>query len=253
MTSKLWMFAYKMGSESAKKLQAGLGVLQIKHENSNFVGKTGQVILNWGAGSGVFCAHVGNALVLNPPHLVDIAVNKLSFFEHMSGWGHPRLPEWTTKQSVAQGWIEDGYKAVARTKLEGCKGAGLVVCHNQLDFIPAKLYTRLINIVSEYRVYMFNEDVIDTRIKQNAPETAANPDGVLIGEEVLFCQLYNKKVPEDVYVQAKKAAKKLGLTTCGLDIVWDGEKAYVIEANTAPYLGDVTVQKYVSAFKQKYG
>jgi glutathione synthase/RimK-type ligase-like ATP-grasp enzyme len=237
---KLWMFAYKNVSESAKLLAEKADIWMIKHEGSNFKGKPGQFILNWGAGTGVYTAATGGAVLLNPPQLIDIAVSKLEWFEQMHRKGGPRVPEWTTSIRTARGWIEDGETVVCRTQLEGCKGAGIVVAKKDVDIVRSPLYTIKVDNAKEYRVYMFNDEVLDFRIKKGKPT-----NGMMIGDDIEFV-MTDELPPDDVILQARKAARCLKLTTQGVDVVWDGEKAYVLETNTAPYLGIQTAKKYAA-------
>lgn len=250
LDEKLWLFSYSLKSESAKLLADKLDVWIIKHEGSNYRGKNGQFIFNWGAGTGVYNAKTGGATLLNPPNLVDVAVNKLEFFQAMIGKDSPRLPFWTSSKNMARMWLEGGHTVVARTRLEGAKGNGLVVLKNPLDFVEASLYTLKVNNIREYRVYMWNDEVLDARVKTLEKAKIAKQDGMLTGEDVQFVQIPLEDVPEDVKVQARKAARKLKLTTQGLDIVWDGNWAWVLESNSAPYLGIQTANKYVEKIKK---
>lgn len=241
---KLWLFPYAGYSESAKLLAEKADIWMIKHEGSKFVGKPGQFILNWGAGTGVYCAKTGQATLLNPPELIDIAVNKRDWFEQMNRRNGPRVPMWTTSKRTALGWLEDGETVVCRTKLEGAKGAGIVVAKKPLDIVDARLYTIKVGNLKEYRVYMFNDEVLDYRLKRGKPT-----DGMMIGDDIEFV-MTDEPLPEDVKTQAQKAARCLKLTTQGIDVIWDGEQAFVLETNTAPYLGIQTAKKYAARLKQ---
>ena len=251
LDERLWVFGYKMASESAKLLAEKLDVWMIRHEGSTWHGKKGQYVLNWGAGTGVYCAHTGYATILNRPELIDIAVNKWSFFRRMRGDNAPRCPFWTTDQEQAKAWLAGGETLVARTRLEGAKGDGIVVINKPVDFVPAPLYTIKVDIQSEYRVYMFDGDVIDVRQKLLAKNGIPDPNGMRYGEQYEFCQMQDlNEMPADCWTQAKRAINKLGLFTCGLDVIWDGKKAWVLEANSAPYLGEKTAIKYANAIKK---
>lgn len=253
LEDKLWVYPYKMASKSAVDLAAGLDIWMIKHEGSQWKGSTGRYVLNWGAGTGVFNVKIGNAKLLNTPKQIDIAVNKLDFFNSMMGDEAPRLPFWTNSPAVAKAWLASGLTVIARTKLEGCKGDGLVVLKKPLDFCQANLYTVKVPSTEEYRVYMFNGEVLDTRVKLLGDGKEANPDGMRYEEDKYeYCQLKTgKTVPEDVKAQAVKAIRKIGLFTGGVDVLYDAgtNLATVLEVNSAPYLGGGTVDKYVRAFQ----
>lgn len=246
---RIWIFPYKMASEGAKLLAQKLDCLRIKTDGSDFRGKQGQFILGWGAGTGVYNpSRTGSATLLNPPKLIDIAVNKTRFFDQMDEPGGPRTPDWTTSARTAGKWLDDGKIVVAREHVEGAKGSGIKVIRNPLDFIYAPLYTvRVENPVAEYRVYMWKDEVVDIRIKRGKYRA----DGMLVGDDVEFIIMDDMNdAPADVWTQAKKAARKLPLATQGLDVIWDGKKAYVLESNTAPYLGIQTANKYAKRITQ---
>lgn len=250
LDNKLWIYSYRMGSESAIALADALDVYIIKHENSTFRGEAGKYILNWGAGTGVFNAKAGGATIFNTPQQIDLAVNKLDFFKGCLGLEAPRLPFWTTAKNQAEAWLSAGHVVIARTKLEAAKGQGLVVCKNPLDIPDAKLYTVKVSSTEEYRVYMFNGEVLDARVKLLAQNKQPDSDGMRYGEQYEFCPL-RRELPEDVKEQARRAIKKTGLLTGGVDVLFDSttETATVLEVNTAPYVGEGTAEKYAEALK----
>lgn len=252
LDKRLWLFPYKGGSESAEKLSEKLGILKIKREGSTFVGKAGAFILNWGAGTGNFNANIGFAKVLNPPNLVDIAINKKAFFSAMLGDNAPRLPFWTTSEQQARAWLATGYKVVIRKVLEGSKGEGIVLAKKPLDFQAGKLYTMLEPSTHEYRTYVFDGKVIDAREKVLKAGETADPDNMRYDDaKYLFKNMDLLTLPGEVILHSERCAKKLGLLTGGVDVIYNsGSKtATVLEFNTAPYLGDYTVTKYANALK----
>lgn len=241
LMKKLWVYPYKTGSEMAKMIADYAGVLQIKRQNSEFVGKKGQYVLNWGSGTGNFRANIGQATLLNPPELVDMSINKIRYFEQMGRGDGPRLPEWTTWEVTARRWLTEGREVIARTVVDGCQGAGIVVMKKPLDFVYAPLYTIRVDNVAEYRIYMFGEQIIDYRLK-----VGEYTNGMCVGRNVEF-EIIDGQLPPDVAAQAIKAARCLKLMVQGLDIIWDGKKAYVLETNTAPWLGTRIATRYARA------
>lgn len=258
-SGKIWVYPYNSHSESAKDLATALGAQRIKREDSAFIGKAGDVIVNWGSGTGNFQAKVGKARVLNPPQLIDKAINKRDFFSAMLGLDGPRLPFWTTSDEQAKAWISSGYIVIGREKLEGSKGEGIRVMKNAVDFHSAKLYTMMVPSTTEFRVYVFDGVSVDAREKRLKSGGTADTNGMRYDEtNYLFCEhvsgsntvrVFPNHVPQDVLTQAEKAAKKLGLLTGGIDVLWDGSKAFVLEYNTAPYLGDHTTAIYAKLLK----
>ena len=255
LEDKLWIWSYKMGSKSAKAMAEALDIWMIKHEGSTWKGSTGRTVLNWGAGTGVFNLKVGNAKLLNTPAQVDLAVNKLDFFRACIGDKAPRLPFWTSNPQQAKAWLYNGLTVIARTTLEGAKGAGLVVMKKSVDFVPASLYTVRTPSSGEYRVYMFNGEVLDSRVKLLAEGSEEHPDGMRHEDKYEYCKLKDGSVlPPDVAQQAKLAIAKVGLFTGGVDVLWDDQTglATVLEVNSAPYIGGDTADKYAEAFKDYF-
>ena len=253
LEDKLWIWSYKMSSKSALAMADALDIWMIKHEGSQWKGSTGRYVLNWGAGTGVFNLPLGNAKLLNTPHQVDLAVNKLDFFKACLGDKAPRLPFWTTSPEQAKAWLYNGLTVIARTKLEGAKGDGLVVMKKSLDFVKASLYTVRTPSSGEYRVYMFNGEVLDARVKLLAEGAEEHPDGMRHEDKYEYCKL-QEPLPDDVGAQAKLAIAKVGLFTGGVDVLYDeGTKlATVLEVNSAPYIGQGTAEKYALSFQDYF-
>lgn len=252
LEEKLWIYSYRMGSKSALALADALDVWLIKHEGSKWKSSPDRFVLNWGAGTGVFNLKIGNAKLLNTPKQIDVAVNKLDFFRACMGDNAPRLPFWTTNENQAKAWLSNGLSVVARTKLEGAKGAGLTVMNKPLDFVSASLYTVKTPSSGEYRVYMFNGEVVDYRVKLLAEGAEEHPDGMRHEDKYEYCKLKEgETLPEDVRVQARLAIAKTGLFTGGVDILYDEHTGWatVLEVNSAPYIGGDTAEKYAEAFK----
>lgn len=252
MTKTLWIYPYKPTSKSALVLANELDTYCIKHEGSKFAGKEDQIILNWGAGTGVFNVKIGQASLLNSPKSVDRCINKISFLYDMHNSDEePRIPAFTERQSRAKKWLEEGLTVIARTKIEGAKGAGLVVMHSPSEFVEASLYTVKVSSTHEYRIYMFGDRPIDVRIKKAEKDKT---DLDQMRHNYLFSRLDGglSKVPEDVLTQAVKAMRSINLFTGGLDILYDAStnKATILEMNTAPYLGGGTAEKYADAFTE---
>lgn len=247
----LWVFGYKPGSKSARALADALDVWMLKHEGSKFRGKHGQYIINWGAGTGVFNARVGDAKVLNPPAAIDRNVNKISFLYDMSSRNGPRCPSWTESENIAYRWLVDGNPIVARTRVEGHDGQGLILMKKPLDFVHAPLYTVKVDSVAEYRLYMFGNEIIDARVKTFALGKRPEPeDKIRIGDDWVYNPIKVQNLPADVAVQAAKAMPRTGLLYGGLDVIVDKDGlAYILEMNTAPYLGRTTAAKYAAKFK----
>jgi hypothetical protein len=256
LDEKLWVFPWKAGSKSALALADALDVWCLKHEGSKFSGGAGKIILNWGAGTGVFNPKVNGATIWNTPAKVDVAVNKREFFKAMAGEDGPRIPFWFKDLVFAERLLQAGHVLIARDVLESCKGDGIRVVKNKLDIGNSPMYTMKVENTHEFRVYIFNGKVIDSRIKLLARGQEADVDGMRWHEDKYeFCKHEGVELPADVVKQSELCAAKLGLMTVGIDVVFNGDGAdlnspgiaTVLEANTAPYLGGDTAEKYAAA------
>jgi hypothetical protein len=128
------------------------------------------MVLNWGS-----TAHPKwledrrfrlKPLFVNHADSVKKAIDKLAFFQHLSGVDGVPLLKWTDKRQVALGWLEKGRHVICRKKLGGSSGEGIVLARTAEDLIDAPLYTRYYPKTHEFRVHIFNGQVIDLTQKK---------------------------------------------------------------------------------------
>lgn len=121
----------------------------------------------------------------------------------------------------------------------------------------APLYTRAISNAGEYRVHVFNGQVILYQKKSRRVDEEGNvitPEGEEADVRNLSSNwVYrtgNLRRLERVELLAIDAVRALGLDFGAVDIIMDGEGAvYVLEVNTAPGLGNTSTQEaYRRAF-----
>jgi len=246
------IYPYKEGSRSAKDLAGGLGAKRIKHEGSKFKGRAGKVVINWG--SSKLPAELTKCRVINKPEAVATAANKLSFFAAIVE--HASVPNYTTKRDEALAWVREGKVVVARTILNGNSGAGIVLVEEEADIVDAPLYTEYVPKKQEYRVHVFNGEVIDVQRKARKKEVADEDvnwkirnmaNGFIFARDEALGD-----VPADVLEQAKLAVVGLGLEFGAADVIFNDkqQRAFVLEVNTAPGLSGTTLDNYVKAFKE---
>ncbi len=142
----MFIYPYKEGSNSAKALAVALGAKMIRLENSKFRGSPDKVVINWG--NSMTNEEIEKAVVLNKPEAIQLASDKLVFFETVDG--KIPIPEWTLKKDVVFNWLESS-AAVVREVLNGHSGKGIVVVESAKEFETylqernkGKLYTRYI-------------------------------------------------------------------------------------------------------------
>lgn len=247
---KLFIYSYDEKSESVDKLKAALKekgheALSIKHQGSTFKGGRDKRVLNWGSSD--LPREVRLSSIINPEQAVHTAIDKIEAFRVMEK-NLVSLPLWDTENSFSQ----QQYPIVCRTKIKGADGAGIVIANKPDELVDARLYTQLVASTHEYRVMVHKHDIISTQIKhqkKDAPKgasafirTTANGWGFDVAE----------KVPAKVKEQANEAVSALGLDIGGVDVVWDGLRAYVLEVNTAPQLTPYTAGKLADSLIKQY-
>jgi len=248
---KLFIYSYDEKSESVDKLKAALKekgheALSIKHQGSTFKGGRDKRVLNWGSSD--LPRDVRLSSVINREDAVHSAVDKLMTFGVLLA-NKVHLPLWSIDRRA---FNEGDFPIVCRTKVKGADGAGIVIANKPEELVDARLYTQLIASTHEYRVNVSHGEVFATQIKRqkkDAPKgassfirTTANGWGFDVAD----------KVPAKVKEQAIAAVKALGLDIGGVDVVWDGLRAYVLEVNTAPQLTPYTAGKLADSLIKQY-
>lgn len=256
------VYAYKQGSASALALAQGLGIKVLKREGSKWRGGALDKVINWG------CSELPGILlqcnIINHPSAVALSANKLSSFRKFAEWNTPpeangigwaiSLPEWTEDKAVAQGWLDANKAVVARQKLTGHSGEGIVIVNPGEQLVDAPLYVQYVKKTHEYRVHVLCGEVVDVQRKarrQDVPDEEVNwqvrnhANGFIYARE-------NVEVADSVKEQALLAVEALGLDFGAVDIIWNErhQKPYVLEVNTAPGLTGATLEGYVQRFKE---
>ena len=208
-------------------------------------------MINWGCSNG----NVRVDHVINRFDSVARAGNKLHTFEALKDAEGIRIPEFTTDVDVAYKWLrEDHVAVVARTKLTGHSGAGIVLVSEQDATLPAApLYVRYVKKQQEFRVHVAFGEVIDVQEKRKRRDL---PDDFATNFQVrnhqtgwVYCR-ENIVEPERLREMAVAAVSKLGLDFGAVDLIYNAKRneVYCLEVNTAPGLEGSTVDKYAAAF-----
>ncbi len=237
------IYAYNNGSRSARALSGALNVLRLRHEGSRFRQRSSDLIINWGSGS---CPY---ANVLNPSSAVTAASDKLLALRALENHDSINVPPFTTNRDVANQWLDDNKKVVCRTLLRANSGRGIVVAETQGEMVQAPLYTQYVPKTQEYRVHVFDGEVLDVQRK------ARNRD---IADEDVNWQIRNHSngfifaregvtLPQAALEQAVEAVSALSLDFGAVDMIYNERRDtyYVLEVNTAPGLEGTTLEKYV--------
>lgn len=237
------VFSYKYKSKSAGALAKALGVKFMLHEHSQY---KGDFIINWGGSTGPNLK-VGQT-ILNHPLAVARAIDKYRAFCFLREAKVSHVP-FTSVKAEAQQWLDDGSMVFARTT-NGHGGKGITVV-NPGEIIPdAPLYTKYIKKSKEYRVHVFDDEILDVTEKRKKAGVDANP---LIRNHAngwVFCR-QNIEEPEGLQQLALAAIAAVDLDFGAVDIIYNKHynQLYVLEVNTAPGLEGTTLEKYKNAIQ----
>lgn len=245
--AKLFIHGYMKGSGSVKGLKEALGATVIKREGSKFKGAAGKTVLNWGCSS--LPPEVMKCRVINNPAAVALAANKLHAFRAMDELVN--IPEFTTDRATAEGWINDGGVCVCRQKLTGHSGEGIVIAENLDEMVNAPLYVKYIKKNQEYRVHVFNGEVMDVQRKArkaDVPDDAVNWQVRNLAGGFIFAR-EGFEPPAMALEESVAAVDALGLDFGAVDVIYNDREgqAYVIEVNCAPGLTGTTLDNYAAA------
>ena len=251
--SRTRMYAQNEHSKSAKALSEMLGVKRIKHRDSKFSPKETDQIINWGSSS--LPVGYSSVRVLNRPEVVGKVTNKLKFFREMRDSGTCVVP-WTTSKLEVKEWLDRGSLVVARTKLTGHSGEGIVLIENEEGIVDAPLYTKYIPKKFEYRLHFICGELMWKQKKGRSLDTPDdNVDWKIRNRANGFIYMNNNvSVPSDVVTEANNAFYKSGLDFGAVDVIYNEKKnkAYVLEINTAPGLEGSTLEIYRDYFKSVF-
>jgi carbamoylphosphate synthase large subunit len=221
-------------------------------------------VINWGLGRQEIDRNTnyGSRIVfdhcINHPNSVDLAVNKLKAFEVFLRNELP-TPRWTPSRNIALSWLDRGFSVVVRSRLCGHSGQGIELIKDNTEELPfAPLYTRYINKQAEYRVHVYNGQVIDFQQKRRR-QAHHNPNWQIRSHinGWNYTRTFNPILTSDETNRIKlagiAAVRTLGLTFGAVDIVTSGSNSpYILEVNTAPGLEGRTLLAYLKAITEKY-
>lgn len=154
---------------------------------------------------------------------------------------------YTTSSQTLQEWLQEGSTIVARTLLRSSEGKGIVVFSNE-DTVPiAPVYTKYCKKKREYRVHIFNDQVVSV-LEKRRKKGAYNGESKIrnTANGYVFCR-ENVTEPEGIRELALKASKVTDSHFKGVDIGYNEKlnQLFVIEVNSAPGMEGSTINDYV--------
>lgn len=249
--SKLRVLPYKSGSKSAREVVNSLAPNAIMKKQRTPVYGRAKVLLNWGHSSPAFS--LSNVVVLNKPEAVSRASNKLTALQVMQAAG-VSIPEFTTDISVARSWIEDERMVLCRKLLRSNSGKGIVVAKEVEDLVSAPLFVKYVRKEKEYRLHVFNGEVIDLVEKRRRSGFDNNPaynKYIRSYEQGWIMARDGAVVSNATKAECIKAVRALGLDFGAVDVVIrkSDNVPVVLEVNTAPGITGTTIQSYKRAIQ----
>lgn len=238
----IWITTNGRPSNGAKELGQQPGFRRAKEGGAILPTDT---VINWGSSSLAF----KHPYLLNNPYNVGMAANKLKAFSVMSDHG-VKTVDWSGGQVVPLAWANTGATVVARTKLTGHSGDGIIIVEPGYPLPPAPLYTKYVFKEKEFRVHVVLGSAVDTQRKVKDPNRAVVTWKVRSHENGFIYVRENIANDPARDALAVTAVAALGLDFGAVDIIQDKKGAYyVLEVNTAPGITGQTVENYAKAFQ----
>lgn len=243
---RIILIGYKIGSRSLQNLQIQLKdnqterrVLRVRRNSLRYKRRLSDHIVTWGPTAP--CPYVDPA----QEAAKKIASNKLHSFRKFSEYSIP-VPEWTTDKEIARAWNKP---IVCRTLLCSHSGKGIIMVEPNQEIPNAKLYVQYKKKKHEYRVHVFNKQVIDITQKKRKSGFENRNNQIRNHSNGWIYARENLEIPDNIHELALNACNALGLNSGAVDIIWNEKenKCYVLEINTAPGIEGSTCLKYSQA------
>ena len=236
-------------SKSARLLANALGGRRIRDRGQIVPGRT---VINWGTTAPL--GYLAQS-VINRPTCVGLISNKRYFLQTIATQDY--CPFFTTHVNVAEDWISDRDVVVCRTLLNASGGRGIVIAADLGQLVEAPLYVKYIKKTDEFRVHIFDGQVIDVQRKARL-HSVENPNWQVRNLAGGFT--YAREGIEDhpfIGVVREAALGAYGLTGLdfgAFDVIVSNTRVprpYVLEVNTAPGLMGTTLERYVSHIQNR--
>jgi hypothetical protein len=143
----------------------------------------------------------------------------------------------------------DSKKVVIRSLISASEGKGITICTKEECNTHAPLYTAYIPKKKEFRVHVWNNQVIDVQEKRKRRGADTEEHQVRnTANGYVFCR-DNVVEPDDCRRVALAAVLSLGRTYGAVDVIWQekSNKCFVLEVNSRPGMEGSTVTKYADA------
>ena len=196
------------------------------------------VVIRWGNQRG---SYPGS---FNTPVSMALASDKLAAFTRWQAEG-VRIPEFGTEPGD---W--DTYFGRMR---HGFGGRDIIILPTGMGdtYADVDFYTRYIPSEREYRIHVFDQQIIRVQRKYlDFPEEDRHRGRIKNYANGYRFRTPQRQLHSDRLDQAKRAVSTLGLVWGAVDLIIGGDnEAYVLEVNTAPKLAPLTCTQYATAMR----
>lgn len=256
LNNNVRLIPYKLGSTSAKAIAQSLEVLRVAPDSATFKNKRRRTFINWGCSTPpIWWDESIHHTLLNQFNSVKKACNKLTTMVELTNQ-NVSCPSWTEDIEEAKCWILGGSRVYCRTILNGFGGVGIVVANIEEELVEAPLYTVGVKAGKEFRVHVFNNEVIDYAKKARRYNTTEDRASHIIRNYKsgwIFIR-EGVELPQILAETAIKAIQVLGLNFGAVDIALsrDETRCWVYEVNTSPGMTKdaTTCRRYCKAIKE---
>lgn len=189
------------------------------------------------------------------PFVLREGTDKLTQFQRFHD-NSVACPEFTTDRRTAATWLGSaGSSVVCRTLLRGSEGRGIVVAETPEQIVDAPLYTRYTKKRKEFRVHVFNGEVIDVQEKRKRRDFTDDRDHRIrnTANGYVFCR-DGLVEPQGLRETALAAVRALVYPMGAVDIGYNerDNRCFVFEVNSTPGMEGTTLQKYATAIEGWY-
>lgn len=164
-------------------------------------------------------------------------------------------PAFSTDYNRVKEDIPNGKQIVCRALTNSSEGRGITIAEREGELPRVPLYTEYIPKKKEFRVHVFDNQVIDVAEKRK--RRGENPDRNTqirnTANGYVFCR-DGLVEPGDLRTNALAAVAALGRSQGAVDLVYNEKqnKSFVLEVNSRPGMEGTTCQRYAEAIIRRF-
>ena len=178
-----------------------------------------------------------------------ISVSKIEQYQFFKDNNIPH-PEWSINKEDALFWQQAGEIVLARATIKGQTGSGITVVQPNDEMPDAKVYTMYLKKKREFRVNIFQNQVVNLREKlKQKQEGLSYIRNKANGYTTAHCKPMTKDLKSLVESVALEARKASPSDFVGVDVGYNEfyNKVFVLEVNGGPSIEGSSVQEYIEA------